>query len=130
MTVKSPSEEGYTTVKRWLENRAVGKRFAEYLLDHGYRSIAIYGAGDLGVLLYNEINHSPLKVRFFVDRNYEGIREINGIPVVAMESFADDLSVDALIVTPAGVFDDVCDELMRISPETAIIGLRDAVYEI
>lgn len=119
----------FVTLKRWLENRNQNKTFIEYFHQYGYCSIAIYGAGDLGKLLYEEIKKSDIAVKYFVDRNAEGIREIDGIPVVPISEMNDMEEVDVLVITPLGNYNAICQSLAKQMPKMRTISLREAVYE-
>lgn len=119
----------FVTLKRWLENRNQNKKFSDYFHQYGYRTIAIYGAGDLGRLLYEEIKDTDITVKYFVDRNGEGIREIDGIPVITILEMKDKEEVDVLVITPIGNYDTICQTLVRQMPEMRTISLREAVYE-
>lgn len=121
--------DGFITMKRWLENRNAGKSFNDYFGECGYTKIAIYGAGDLGRLLYDEIKDTDIKVLWFADRNAEGIHEIDGIPVVTTEKIPSMPEVDILVITPVGNFDVISSMLVKVAPKVRTLSLREAVYE-
>ena len=50
--------EFYTVLVRWIQLHNEGKRITEYLIDHGYKKVAIYGMKELGQCLFDEINAS------------------------------------------------------------------------
>lgn len=120
----------FITLKRWLENRNAGKNFSMYFKTCGYQSIAIYGAGDLGHLLYAELKGTDIKVSYFVDRNAEGICMIEGVPVVTIEEIKTQQEVDILIITPIGNYNSINQLLINIYPELPTISLKDIVYEM
>ena len=72
-------KDGFTTLKKWMENRNAGKTFVEYFHEYGYKTIGIYDAGDLGRMLYEEVKDSDITVKFFVDRNAEGIGSMESL---------------------------------------------------
>lgn len=119
----------FTTLKRWMENRNQGKMFSDYFNQYGYRKIAIYGAGDMGRLLYEEIKNSEITVSYFVDRNAEGIRRVESIPVISVQGIESMEKVDVLVVTPVGNYDEICRVLARNIPGLPTLSLREAVYE-
>ncbi|WP_144351384.1 nucleoside-diphosphate sugar epimerase/dehydratase [Sporomusa termitida] len=122
--------ESFVTLKRWMENRNAGKNLASYFVDHHYKTVGIYGAGDLGSLLYAELKGSNIKVKYFVDRNSEGLLQVAGVPVIALNDIPKHAHIDVLIVTPIGNFDEICRDLIQIVPELSVISLKDAVYEV
>ena len=123
------NKEGFVTLKKWLENRNRGKTFADYFHEYGYQSIAIYDAGELGRLLYDEINDSDIGVKYFIDRNAEGIKEIDGIPVIILSQIGGMEEVDVLLVSPVVNYDAVCRLLAESEPEIRTLAFRDAVFE-
>lgn len=119
----------FITMKKWMENRNAGKMFSQYFHDYGYASIAIYGAGDIGRLLYEELRDSSIDVKYWVDRNGEGLAELDGVKVITLPEINQADKVDALVVTPLGNYEEICRDLVKICPELPTISLREAVYE-
>ena len=126
---KNADFECFTTLKRWLENRNHNKTFLDYFHQCGYQTIAIYGAGDLGNLLYEEVKGSDVHVKYFVDRNAEGMKEIDQIPVITIPEMKNVEDVDVLVITPLGNYDAINQRLTEYMPEMRTISLREAVYE-
>jgi len=120
----------FVTMKRWLENRNEGKSLAKYFTEHGYKRVGLYGAGELGNLLYAELRDTDIEVAYFVDKNSEGLAVVKGKPVISPEEITKHSPIDALIVTPIGNFNEICTDLIRIAPNVAVVSLRDAVYEL
>lgn len=123
------SHDGFVMLKRWMENRNAGKTFADYFHGYGYRTLGIYDAGELGRLLYEEIKDSDLAVKYFVDRNAEGLGKIEEIPIVSLSKIADMEEVDALIVSPIANYDALCALLAERLPQMRTLSLKEAVYE-
>ncbi len=119
----------FTTLKRWLENRNQNKYFSDYFYQYGYRTISIYGAGDLGRLLYEEIKGTDIIVKYFVDKNAEGIHQVDGIPVYTLSEAVFAEETDVLVVTPIGNYDEICKVLAEQMPWMRTLSLREAVYE-
>jgi lactate dehydrogenase-like 2-hydroxyacid dehydrogenase len=122
--------DSFITMKRWMENRNAGKMLDAYFREHGYKTIAIYGAGDLGKLLYEELKNTDIKVLYFIDRNAEGLYQIEDIPVIDLDAVTENKGIDALVVTPLGDYNVICSDLIGIAPEVSILSLKDAVYEL
>lgn len=119
----------FITLKRWLENRNQNKYFSDYFHQYGYRTVAIYGAGDLGRLLYEEIKETDIVVKYFVDRNAEGLHQIEGIPVYTISEAVHEEETDVLVITPVGNYDEICKVLVKQIPWVRLLSLREAVYE-
>lgn len=126
---KNSDRDCFITLKRWLENRNQKKTFADYFHQCGYQTIAIYGAGDLGRLLYEELKGTDIIVKYFVDRNGEGMHEIDGIPVIPLSEIEAMKETDILVITPIGSYEAICQALAKKLPTMRTLSLREAVYE-
>lgn len=123
-------QDSFITMKKWMENKNAGKTFVDYFHSYGYKKIGIYGAGDVGKLLYEEIKNSDIGVTYFVDRNAEGIQKIEGVPVIMIQDIEKMNKVDCLVITPLGNYNEICKVLVNHVPELPTLSMRDAVYEI
>ncbi len=126
---KNCENDGFITMKKWLENRNSGKTFAGYFKKYGYKNIGIYGAGDLGRLLFEEIKKSDIRVLYFVDRNAEGLFDYQGIKVIPIDKIGDMPKIDVLVITPVGNYGSISKLLANSFPELPTINLKEAVYE-
>lgn len=122
--------DGFIMIKRWLENRNEGKTFEAYFNECGYKKIAIYGAGDLGNLLYNELKNTSIRIICFIDRNAEGLKQIDGIPVVLPQDLKKCEEMDIVIVTPVGSYGAIYKMMIENYPQIPMLSLKDAVYEM
>ncbi len=120
----------FVVAKRWLENRNANKSFVDYFHQCGYKTIAIYGAGDMGRLLYEEIKESDIQVKYFVDRNGEGIHAIDGIPVITISHLDEMDDVDVVVVTFSNTYDKMCKMLAKFVPEIRTLSIKDAIFEM
>lgn len=124
------AQENFMLMKRWMENKNAKKSFADYFHQCGYQTIAIYGAGDIGRLLYEEIKESDIQVKYFVDRNGEGIHEIDGIPVVTISHIGEMKDVDIVVVTFINSYDAMSRRLAGYVPEIRTLSIKEAIYEM
>lgn len=124
------ARENFALIKRWLENRNAKKNFADYFHQWGYQTIAIYGAGDIGRLLYEEVKGSGIQVKYFVDRNGEGIHEIDGIPVITISQIGGMEDVDIVVITFINSYDTMSRRLARYVPEIRTLSIKEAIYEM
>lgn len=92
---------------KWLQLKQQGVSFTDFFEDRNILSVAIYGAGEMGILLYNELKSKADFVKFIIDKNAANIRLKNTeVSVYAI----DDLRicpVDAVIITPVLVADEI-----------------------
>lgn len=126
----SIARENFAFMKRWLENKNAKKSFADYFHQCGYQTIAIQGAGDIGRLLYEEVKESDIQVKYFVDRNGEGIHEIDGIPVITISRIGEMEDVDIVVITFINSYDAMSRMLAGYVPEIRTLSIKEAIYEM
>ena len=85
----------YNILIDWLSMRLSGESLGDKILKMGYKTIAIYGMGELGKCLYIDIGFDNIEVKYAIDSS--GINSYKTIPVVDNDSVKD--NVDAIIVT-------------------------------
>ncbi len=116
----------YDATNQWLMLKNAGRGLEDYFTNNGYRTIAIYGMGELGNRLYEELKGSDkVEVKYAVDKNsgylYEG--DLN---VVLPENELE--MVDVVVVT--AIFDfDAIRETLDEKIQCPIVSLEDVVYE-
>lgn len=112
-------------LQQWLRLKNMGKSIAEYFVKRNIRSIAIYGMGDLGNRLYEELKSSEVDVIYGIDQNKDKV--FSEIPIYSM---VDELPyVDAVIITPYLSYDQII-PIVKEKFHGKIISLEDIIYEI
>lgn len=113
----------YELLNEWLKKQHEKTTLIPYFTEHEYKTIAIYGMGEIGKRLYEELKDSDIKVLYAIDQ-YDSYDEILDIKLID-----DDLpEVDAVIVTPVADFDEIYSKLSTkvnypiISMEEVIAG--------
>ena len=102
-----------------------GKSLTKYFENNGFKKIAIYGMGELGNRLLEELKDSDIEIAYAIDRKAEKI--YSDLKVVAVE---EELTpVDAIIVTPIFMYDEI-EELLMDKVNYPIISLEDVVFEV
>ena len=99
----------------WLRTHIDGKTISEYIRER-YETIAIYGYGYFGRLLYKDITNNGAKVQFVIDRNADALKEGN-ITFVRPEAVRD---VDLLIVSNLFGSESIKKDMLRL-------GFKDVV---
>lgn len=90
-----------------------------FLQEYNINSIAIYGMGKYGVLLYNELKKNQIEVKYAIDRKYGQVRKL--LPIKSLE---DDLPpVDLVIVSVIYEYNDIAQKL-REKLDCPIISLE------
>lgn len=116
----------YLIQDRWMENYAQGKRADDYLKFRNILSVAIYGIGQFGKRLYDELEHSTIMVSYFLDAasgcSYKGLDAIQ---------FTKDLrslpQVDAIIITPVQYYKSIKSSLESVT-DIRLMSLAEIVF--
>lgn len=89
----------YELLNHWLSLRNKGISVEEYFVNNNYRNIAIYGMGELGTRLYEELKEGRICIKYAIDQN-------GGIPNSDLQIYDmnDELEEVDLIVVSA-IFD-------------------------
>ena len=118
-------KEYYNLSNRWLSLKMNGRALNEYFKKNHYKKIAIYGVGELGKRLVEEMVGTSIEITYALDKDAGG--DILGIPVLDCE---DDLNeVDVIVVTPIFDFDSICEKLGKHT-NMKIISLTDVIYSV
>ena len=115
----------YNMLVQWLILKQAGKSLEQYFIDHNYKTIAIYGMGEMGSRLYDELKETSIVVNYGIDQ--EALGEYSELEVFSKEEDYPD--VDAIIVTATFAF-DVIEEELRSKVHCPIISLENVVYDI
>lgn len=108
----------------WMRLKNRGARLADYFIEKGIRSIAVYGMGYAGELLCDELQGSDVMVRFVMDRS--GISPVEGIPLLSCNEKLP--SVDAIVVTVSRAFAEIAAELNGKGSYT-VLSLEDVLFD-
>lgn len=115
----------YGMLNVWLSLKQENKTLATWFEENGYKNIAIYGMGEMGNRLYEELRDTNINVAYAIDRDVNGI--YSSLSVYEQE---DDLpEVDAIVVSAVFAFDEIAAELKK-SCSYPVISLEDIVYEM
>ncbi len=114
----------YQMMERWMRIKQRGDNLRIYFESHGYKEIAVYGMGDIGKRLLQELKGGTIKVGYGIDRN---ILQNSEVKVVTPDEITEE--ADAVIVTAIAYFDDIY-EVLSQKMSCPIISLEDIVYEV
>lgn len=115
----------FKLMARWLENKGTEKKIASYLEEMDIHTVAIYGMGDAGKRLYDELKNTNVTVKYAIDKKQI---EIDGeIEIITLDS--DFRAVDAVIVTAINDFSSIA-EALKQKTDARIISLEQIIYEL
>lgn len=115
----------YNMLNQWLILKQEGKSLEKYFTDNNYKTIAIYGMGEMGNRLYDELKNTGIEVKYAVDQN--AAKTYSELEVIDKED--DFAEVDAIVVTATFAFEEIEEELSE-KVDFPIISLEDVVFEV
>ncbi len=115
----------FDVTNEWLRLKNEGRSLAEYFEKKEWKHIAIYGMGELGNRLLEELKDSSVAVDYAIDKYTDKVySEVNVLEVT------DELpKVDVIVVTPFFAYDEVEETLMNLV-DYPIVSIEDVVFEI
>lgn len=114
----------YNMLNQWLAIKQEGKSLEKYFTDNGYKTIAIYGMGEMGNRLYDELKGTSVTVKYAVDKN--AASTYSELDVIDPED--DYEEVDAIVVSAIFAFDEI-EEMLSDKVDFPVVSLEDVVYE-
>lgn len=115
----------YELLNAWLcVKNNYAANFADYFNDHGFMRIAIYGCGELGCRLFEELQHTDIKVLFMIDQNAKNIRY--KCKVISVSEFAESEEADVVVVSPVQSFEVIRENLKKVR-DIEIVSLEEVI---
>lgn len=112
-------------LNQWLKIRQDGKTLERFFSDNQFRTIAIYGMGDLGERLLAELAESSITIAYGIDRN-AGQKENGGLQVYEPERLKTLPCVDVIVVTPVHCYWEI-EQLLGGQWDVPAVSLQDVV---
>ena len=118
--------KGYFDVtNQWISLKNQGHSLEEYFTKNGYKNIAIYGMGELGNRLAEELEGSSITAVYGIDKNAENVYS-----PIELKGIDDELPpVDVIVVTPFFIYDEV-EELLMDRVDYPVVSIEDVVFTI
>ena len=112
----------YSVLTQWLTLKQKNQSLEKYFIDNGYKTIAVYGMGELGNRLYEELKETEIIIKYGIDKN-------GGFGEIEILDIDDELpEVDVVVVTAVFDFDKIEGNL-RDKVNCPVISLEDIVYD-
>ncbi len=114
----------YLLYAEWLKMKQKGEPPGAYLRQNGWRRVAIYGMGAVGIRLYEELRGSGTEISYVIDRRpryvYSGLRvcDLNG----ELEA------VDAVIVSLQSDYETIRKQLEE-KIQAPIVSVKDVIFK-
>lgn len=115
----------YNMLNQWLILKQEGKSLDQYFVKNDYKRIAIYGMGEMGNRLYDELKNTEITVAYAIDKNISAAYS----PIDVFDIDDNLENVDVVIITATFAFNEI-EMLLNDKVKCPIISLEDVVYEL
>lgn len=115
----------YNMLNQWLMIKQEGKSLEKWFIENEYKTVAIYGMGEMGNRLYDELKNTSIEVKYGIDKNAGST--YSDLEVLSIDDCLEE--VDVVIVTAIFAFDEIEEEIGDVIL-TPIISLEDIIYEL
>ncbi len=113
-------------LNRWLSLKEQNRSIAQHLMERGIGTVGIYGFGELGNHLVNELADADVEIVFGLDRKAESMHKT--FPVYLPN--AKYPKADVVIVTLVGYEYEKVKQLIQENTDSEVISLEQLIYEI
>lgn len=115
----------YSMLIHWLGLKQEGKSLDQYFVNNNYKKVAIYGMGEMGSRLYEELKNSDkIEVAYAIDQNADNL--YSELEIIKKED--DYPEADVIVVTATYAFDDIAESVSE-KVDYKIVSLEDVIYE-
>ena len=123
-------KEYYNILNQWLILKQEENSSEKYFIENKYKTVSIYGMGEIGNRLYEELkNSSEIEVKYGIDNNAS--ETYSELEVLSLEEYTDLAAddIDVIVVTATFAFDDIKKSLSELL-DCNIISIEDVVYGV
>lgn len=113
----------FQLLSQWLTLKESGTSIESMLSVLNYKTIGIYGMGNIGRHLYAELKDSNIKVEYAIDKNTK--LNIDDLDIISLED--DFMEVDAVIITVPFEFYSIEEKLSQ-KVKCPIISIEELIY--
>jgi ketol-acid reductoisomerase len=101
--------ELFMILAKWITINQQGRYIGEYFKRANYKNVAIYGMGEVGLLLYNELNNAGINVVCGIDKNADYMTL--DIECDLFEPHDELPEIDVIVVTAIHYYDEIKSDL-------------------
>lgn len=120
----------YQVLNQWIRNNIEHYSLEQAILDRGYHNIAIYGYGEIGNRIYDDLKQSEkIKITCFIDKMAEKFTRYNedGVPVYSINEAQEYSNVNVIIVTTVNIYKEIEQLLKELKLPCEIISFEDLI---
>lgn len=117
------AQTNYEVLREWIYTMQIGHPIKDFFLKNGYKTIAVYGMGEIGLLFCNELMKcSDLSIVYAIDK-YVKSSPLN-IPV--SDKYLTEAEVDVIVITAQFAEQEIKDE-MRILGIKNVFSIKEVI---
>lgn len=121
----------YDILYKWMLCDIHSRSVVEVLQSQDIRRVAIYGAAELGVILYRKLQYSSIEIDCFVDKysmaTHYGVEDIEIIKPQNLEKRS---NIDLIIIAVTNVVDEIKRDLDELGNQIPMRSLEDIVMDM
>ena len=115
----------FDLLNEWLRLELQGKSVESYFIKNGYKTVAIYGIGEIGSRLYEALASGiSVEVIYAIDKNRKSYLSL---PVYNLDQSLP--VVDVVVVSTNNIFEEVAKSL-RNKVTATIVSIDDVIFEL
>lgn len=112
---------------QWLRLKLKGIGLIEFFRDRGIETIAIYGMGEIGQLLYDELQKEDESlIRYAIDKSLKQHGDF--LPIYSLDKGLP--AVDAIIITPVLITDEIEEDIYDVYGDVVTYVFEEILYEL
>lgn len=117
------AQSNYEVMREWVYSNQIGHPIYRFFLQNNYRRIVVYGGGEIGLLLCQEIHsQEQLVLQYVIDKK----KRILPIPVAVFQHFQREIPCDIVVVTPVFDYPQIREVLTAQGAEN-IVSVKDVI---
>lgn len=121
----------YDVLYKWMLCDMHDRSIVEVLQSQEIRRVAIYGAAELGVILYRKLQNSPIEIDCFIDKfsmaTHYGVEDIE---IIKPRELGKRSNIDLIIIAVTNVVDAIKRDLDELGNQIPVISLEDIVMDM
>lgn len=127
MSENDRNKKKFELMCQWMKLKIRGISLMEFFRDRRIHSIAIYGMGEIGQLMYDELAmENEALIRYAIDQS--GIRYAESLPVYCLDRNLP--KVDVIVITPVLITDQLEEQIYEALGECVTFVFEEILYEL
>lgn len=127
MAENDRNKKKFDLMCQWMKLKIQGISLMEFFQDRRLQSIAIYGMGEIGQLMYDELAlENEALIRYAIDQT--GMRYVDSLPTYRLDK--DLPKVDAIVITPVLITDQLEEDIYGTMGECVTFVFEELLYEL